>query len=227
MGNLISASGAASWVYGLQDVDRAIDQTLKEHEKHERAKLDASLRVAKREHVEGAKPGHEPVPVLSWLYLGDRYTIRDQEALRNARIAYVLQVSNVETPEEVKAELKAADIRQYLRLPAEDVETDNIIMEFDKACDFIDLGKKAWDSGDEYHRVLVYCDEGVSRSPTMVLAYLLHQGWTLKGAVHYLKRLRPAIAPNKGFFEQLLEREHDLFGRNTLSASDYNKLFLE
>ena len=162
MGNLISASGAASWMYGMQDVDRAIEDAIKEHERYEKAKMAQKEAVAKREHFEGSKPGHEPVPVLSWLYLGDRFTVRDPEQLQKARIAYVLQISPFETPEEVKAYFKQAHIRQYLRLPAEDVETDNIIMEFDKADEFIDLGKQAWDAGDEFHRVLV-------RSPLVLL----------------------------------------------------------
>jgi protein-tyrosine phosphatase len=217
----------ASWMSGMDDVDRAIQESVREHERYERSKLAQKEALAKREHIEGAKPGHEPVPVLSWLYLGDRFTVRDPKILIKARIAYVLQISAVETPDEVKGYFKQAHIRQYLRLPAEDVETDNIIMEFGKADNFVDLGKQAWDSGDEFHRVLIYCDEGISRSPTVVLAYLLHQGWTLKGAVHYLKRLRPAIAPNKGFFAQLIEKEKQLFGRTTLEESDYNSLFVE
>eukprot|EP01147_Barroeca_monosierra_P009625 gene9625-1847_t len=225
MGNMISASGAASWIYGTREVDRVVEETLREHEKYMQTKWEASQAVAKREHIEGKKPGHEPVPVLSWLYLGDRYTIRDHDAIRKARIAYVLQISPIETPEEVKKHLKTCHIRQYLRLPSEDVETDNIIMQFQKASDFIDNGKEAWDNGDEFHRVLVYCDEGISRGPTVILAYLLHQGWTLKGAIEYLKRLRPEIAPNRGFFTQLLEYEQELFQKNTLSDHDYSKLF--
>jgi protein-tyrosine phosphatase len=41
--------------------------------------------------------------------------------------------------------------------------------------------------------VQVYCDEGVSRGPTVVAAYLIHHGWTLRTALAHLVSLRPEV----------------------------------
>uniref|UniRef100_A0A1I8F2R3 Protein-tyrosine-phosphatase n=1 Tax=Macrostomum lignano TaxID=282301 RepID=A0A1I8F2R3_9PLAT len=53
-------------------------------------------------------------------------------------------------------------------------------------------------------RVLVYCKAGVSRSATLVLAYLVkHAGLSLREAHSVCKRRRPFIRPNAGFWRQL------------------------
>eukprot|EP00056_Hartaetosiga_gracilis_P012013 m.186920 g.186920 ORF g.186920 m.186920 type:complete len:227 (-) comp13622_c2_seq2:5089-5769(-) len=226
MGN-ITMQGIATYLLSDAEVERAVEESKKKAETYRKAQREAKESRELRERAEGPKPGHEPAPVLSWLYLGDRFTVRDEHALSNSHIAYVLQVSDVETPDSVYEHLKGAHIKHYLRLPGNDTETDNLIMEFGKAKSFIDLGLKAWNDGDEGHRVLVYCDEGVSRSVTVVLMYLLTQGWPLKGAVEYVKTLRPKSSPNKGYFAQLLEKERQLFGTNTLTNDDYAKYFVE
>lgn len=67
--------------------------------------------------------------------------------------------------------------------------------------------------------VLVYCQAGVSRSSTMVLALLLHlRSMSLVEAWTHLKRLRPAIRPNAGFCQQLCEHERALRGYNTAAV---------
>lgn len=81
----------------------------------------------------------------------------------------------------------------YLRLPAEDVETDNIIMIFEQIVNFIENGRNAQQNGDKKFGVLVFCDEGVSRSPTAAIAYLLSRGWTLKSAVKHLNSEWPKV----------------------------------
>ena len=55
-------------------------------------------------------------------------------------------------------------------------------------------------------RVLVHCAEGISRSVSVVAAFLMAQyGWTPTQAVRYIKSKRRAADPNFGFVQQLGE----------------------
>lgn len=61
-------------------------------------------------------------------------------------------------------------------------------------------------------KVLVHCHVGVSRSATLVLAYLmLKQNLTLVEAICVVKDNRGVI-PNRGFLRQLIKLDGRLFG---------------
>ncbi|KAF8163783.1 protein-tyrosine phosphatase-like protein [Crassisporium funariophilum] len=63
-------------------------------------------------------------------------------------------------------------------------------------------------------RVLVHCAEGVSRSVSVVAAFLMAQyGWAPMDAVHYIKSKRRIADPNFGFIQQLHEYSRDSLGR--------------
>lgn len=65
-------------------------------------------------------------------------------------------------------------------------------------------------------RVLVHCVEGVSRSVSVVAAYLMAAyGWSPDDAVEYIRTKRIVANPNIGFVQQLHE-----YARDTLSLSN-------
>lgn len=71
--------------------------------------------------------------------------------------------------------------------------------------------------------VLFHCVEGVSRSPSLLMAYLLQQeGLTLKQAFEIVKAARPCAQPRYQWFDQLmaLERKYSKDGRNTATHED-------
>ena len=52
--------------------------------------------------------------------------------------------------------------------------------------------------------VLVYCRQGVSRSATIVISYLINRcNISYETALKYVKERRSKAQPNKGFVEQL------------------------
>lgn len=60
-------------------------------------------------------------------------------------------------------------------------------------------------------RVLVHCVEGISRSVSVVAAFLIAQyGWTPVEAVQYIKSKRRVADPNFGFVQQLGEYRRSL-----------------
>lgn len=67
--------------------------------------------------------------------------------------------------------------------------------------------------------VLVHCRAGVSRSASVVLAYMVRFGnFTLNDAFVYLRAARPAVTPNLGFMEKLVAYE-DGHSRKTLKCT--------
>jgi len=57
-------------------------------------------------------------------------------------------------------------------------------------------------------KVLVHCLAGVSRSPSLIMAYLIrYQGLNLRDAYDYVAERRRIIDPNEGFVRQLLKYE--------------------
>jgi len=68
---------------------------------------------------------------------------------------------------------------------------------FDQAADYIN---RALQQGG---KVLVHCREGISRSATVVLAFLMiHRNMTVQEAVRTVRKNRQII-PNEGFLKQL------------------------
>ncbi|KAF5373322.1 hypothetical protein D9615_007423 [Tricholomella constricta] len=68
-------------------------------------------------------------------------------------------------------------------------------------------------------KILVHCSAAVSRSPTIVAAYLMkHCGMTLKDALGLIVRARPAVCPNSGFIQQLKELDLKLHGSLSLEV---------
>lgn len=96
------------------------------------------------------------------------------------------------------------DVPYYLYIPADDHQSYQLYRHFNATFDFIDQARKDTN-------VLVHCMAGVSRSVTIVMAYLLKKYKTsLSQVIQMIQRKRKKvdfylsqINPNKGFIEQL------------------------
>ena len=93
----------------------------------------------------------------------------------------------------------------YHGVSAMDMFTFKINRYFDEACDFIGEVVGTKQTSNVCGRIFVHCKEGVSRSASLVLAYLVRdQEMLLKDAVR-LVRSKRAISPNEGFLQQLID----------------------
>ena len=94
------------------------------------------------------------------------------------------------------------DAISYLPLAIEDSKNEDIECYFYACIDFIE---EALSQGG---RVLVHCMEGVSRSCSMVIAYVMwKRGLGYQEAQNFVQASRPICQPNAGFICQLLAFE--------------------
>ena len=87
---------------------------------------------------------------------------------------------------------------KYLHVEIDDNDNAKIAKYFEDCSEFIASGLDAGES------VLVHCQAGISRSATLVIAYLIdRRGRTLADALVQVSSARSVCKPNKGFIEQL------------------------
>ena len=97
----------------------------------------------------------------------------------------------------------------YLPLSIEDSKNEDIQAYFYVCFEFIE------DAIRQGGKVLVHCMEGVSRSCTIAIAYLMwKRGMTYSDAQREVQKVRPICQPNAGFLCQLLEFQRRLEGGN-------------
>jgi protein-tyrosine phosphatase len=87
---------------------------------------------------------------------------------------------------------------EYLRVSVNDSCDQDIKKYFDEANNFIDKVKQ------QNGKVLVHCQAGISRSPTIVIAYLMNsKNLSLEECYDDVKKIRPIVEPNFLFYSQL------------------------
>jgi atypical dual specificity phosphatase len=67
-------------------------------------------------------------------------------------------------------------------------------------------------------KVLVHCAAGISRSSTLVIAYLINcENMKLFDAFKHVRSKRGVIWPNTGFMKMLIEMEFKIYKKNTMN----------
>ncbi|CAG5124444.1 unnamed protein product [Candidula unifasciata] len=144
--------------------------------------------------------------VYPGIWLGEASMAMKPNSLKLMGITHVVNVSMGRMFSQTNtssAFYKEHDI-EFHGIPAMDVPTFNILSYLRPAADFIDeaLAKKG--------KVYVHCQQGVSRSATVVIAFLiLKRSMDLASAVRMVRQKRE-IYPNDGFIRQLCELSKEI-----------------
>jgi protein-tyrosine phosphatase len=95
----------------------------------------------------------------------------------------------------------------HFRISINDSPNESIHDHFENAISFLSKVRA------EDANVLVHCFAGISRSPTIVLAYLMKNGYRFSDAFKILKTQRECINPNLHFLGSLVMYEKKLFSQ--------------
>ncbi|VDM94974.1 unnamed protein product [Thelazia callipaeda] len=138
-----------------------------------------------------------PSQILPFLYLGSQQDAMDSGVLSRYGIKYVINLSvSCPQPDALQQE------GHFMRIPVNDTYQEKLLPHFEAAFKFLD---GVCERGSV---ALVHCLAGISRSPTLAIAYMMRRNnWTSEQAYRYVKERRPSISPNFNFMGQLLEYE--------------------
>ncbi|KAM7219004.1 Protein-tyrosine phosphatase-like protein [Rhypophila decipiens] len=172
--------------------------------------------------------------ILPNLYVGTAAASIDIETLRANKISCIVSITTVFQPEWETSEITAmVPLARHLLVPADDNPAMDLLGHFDHICDWIDwqiwtpsfgvprisgridrMSENDQLGDDGYNNVFVHCQGGVSRSPTICMAYLLRKKYP--DATNAPKNLRDEMLqdfwvnkgwertwPQKNFWEQL------------------------
>ncbi|XP_034385827.1 dual specificity protein phosphatase 22-B-like [Cyclopterus lumpus] len=156
--------------------------------------------------------------VLPDLYLGNIKDARDRELLAQRNITHILSIHDTAAP--------ILEDMTYLCISAADQSRQNLIQYFRDSIMFIHESRLKGEG------CLVHCVAGVSRSVTLVVAYIMTatgRGWVESLAA--VRAVRPCAGPNLGFLRQLEEFENtglteyrawwkDRYGKNTFNDDE-------
>ncbi|XP_049778016.1 dual specificity protein phosphatase 19 [Schistocerca cancellata] len=147
-------------------------------------------------YVVDTNPDLKVALVLPGLCCGSQDVVQDVNLLHNYGITHILSLG-------VRAE--QFDGFEYKFVEALDLPDTDIVSFLEPSFEFL---KKVKDSNG---CVFIHCNAGISRSATVVIAYLIKEcGMTFTEAFAYLKERREAIRPNDGFIKQLKQYENSL-----------------
>ncbi|KAI8056186.1 protein-tyrosine phosphatase-like protein [Syncephalis plumigaleata] len=129
--------------------------------------------------------------IVPGLYLGSQFSARNADILDEMGITHIVQVTHLQKPVH-------RDRFEYLVIAVDDQPATNLLRYFDDTFAFIDT------CIEQGGQVLVHCMAGISRSSTIVIAYLMRKyQWSVEQATTAVRQSRTIIKPNTGFRQQL------------------------
>lgn len=129
------------------------------------------------------------------LYISRHEPAKDRELLRELEILHVVRCGNDDDFRHYYA--THDDVTYHDILIDDDIDEDFCVQLLDEATQFIHFACGP---------VLVHCFAGISRSSTIVLAYLMRfNNMHFSDAWQHLQKAHPRMSPNSKFVEDLIE----------------------
>ena len=180
---------------------------------------DSPMEITTESEEEDSPSIIPPFQILPHLYLGCRKVATCLPGLRESNVRRILNVTS-----SVPNHFQGMEGFVYKQIAVEDNHDVDMLKLLPEAFHFIEEAKACGE------RVLVHCHAGMSRSVTIILAYLMkYYDHTLESAHEYVKQRKTDIAPNFSFMGQLLDYECSLrpspadsgFGCSPVDGSHY------
>ena len=152
----------------------------------------------------------------NFVYLGSDIVAQDYEKLKQNGITHVINCAA-----DYSANYHEQKGVKYLSFHLKDHVRENIECCFYEVIKFIEGAKK------EGGRVYVHCVQGISRSTTMILCYMIFtQKITLDDGLKYIRERRQIANPNMTFMAQLIWWHKRLFGSSMENIPVSPRVFL-
>lgn len=137
---------------------------------------------------------------IEGIYLSSQETAKDFNRLKQIGITHIVNMAVATGVGSV-----FPDHFIYHSIDAVDAATEDLRQYFDEALNFIR------NAIEKSGKVLVHCNCGVSRSATLVIAYIMkYESKTFSESFMQVQSVRQFICPNEGFVEQLQQFEKEL-----------------
>ncbi|KAJ7247897.1 hypothetical protein B0H12DRAFT_1186698 [Mycena haematopus] len=148
---------------------------------------------------------HSMDEIIPGLFVGDLPSAKDTENLKANNIFSILSAMRG------RVTISETFVRHQILL--DDTEETDVLVHFIPAITFIQAEL------DKGRGVLVHCQAGMSRSVTIVAAYLMYtRNIDTQAALDIIRQARPNIDPNPGFLQQL-----EIFHQASFSISRKNQ----
>ncbi len=143
------------------------------------------------------------------LFVGGDLVAANQSTLESMKISFIVNCA-VGFPNQ----FEHTGVK-YHQVPILDVKGADLLSHIPSTLQFIENARS------KHASVLVHCMWGISRAPSIIIAYLMHsKRYTLSDALRKLTEVRPAVRPNPSFVRQLLEWESSCFGIENCGSID-------
>ncbi|XP_037051961.1 dual specificity protein phosphatase 3-like [Bradysia coprophila] len=159
--------------------------------------------------------------VFPGIFLGDEFAAKNVDLLKQMKMTHILNAAYSEKTSFLYVNTSQNFYRDrkfecnFLGLSAVDCPTYKLSKYFQQASDFIDLALN-FPQG----KILVHCRQGVSRSATFVIIYLMiKKKMTGREAVTLVRKKRN-IFPNKGFLKEICDLESQLLKAKHYETND-------
>jgi len=157
---------------------------------------------------------------LDWIWIGDAEDARDAVALKQNNVRYILNCTPPRTEGGVMNFHDKDPYFSYCRVAMGDNATETLQKRIEASWDFFERAKIREDGG-----ILVHCQQGVSRSVSMVIAYLMkYYRMGFDECLELAKKARGQACPNDGFTTQLRDLDQLLRSSPPGSVNGYEKI---
>lgn len=145
------------------------------------------------------------------LFLGNLTAATDVNWLKKTGITHILTVDSCPLPRKIQERLPNLIIK-YIQVT--DMPREDLLTHFEDSYEFIDRALL-----ESNNKVLVHCYFGMSRSATIVIAYMMKKHEKcFSDAFQVVKEKRRYVGPNPGFLAQLKLYEDMEFGVDNTSV---------